>query len=219
MSESSPIGSAKIARVRGTRLVKTYGLTAALRGIDVELRPGLTLIEGPNGSGKTTLLRVIGTMLRPTSGSVDYEPLGSDATEVRRAIGWVSHEPLAYGDLSGRANIALAAALLGLHPERAWESVEQRFELGRFAERPVRTMSRGQRQRIALARALLHAPSLVLLDEPTTGLDQAGVASLLAVVRQELDRQALVVVVTHQPALFEGLSPRRVALERGRMVS
>ena len=208
-----------ITRVRGTRLVKTFGATAALRGVDVELLPGLTLVEGANGSGKTTLLRVLGMMLRPSSGSLEFEPLGPAATEVRRAVGWVSHEPLAYGDLSGRANIGLAAALLGLAADEAWRRVEERFELGRFAERAVRTMSRGQRQRVALARALVHEPSLILLDEPTTGLDKSGVARLLEVLKEELGRGALVAVVTHEPRVFDVFSPVRVELERGRVIS
>lgn len=207
-----------VTRVRAQKLVKTFGSTAALRGVDVALGPGLTLLEGANGSGKTTLLRVLGTMLTPTSGAVDYEPLGGDLVEVRRAIGWVSHEPLAYGDLSGRANVVLAAELLGLDPAEAWSRVEARFELGRFAERPVRTMSRGQRQRVALARALVHGPALLLLDEPTTGLDRVGVGRLLDVVAEEAARGAIVVVVTHEPKLFEGLAPSRVLLERGKVV-
>src|SRR5579872_4217004 len=95
---------AAIERVRGRRLVKTFGATAALRGVDVELARGeLALIEGANGSGKTTLLRILGTMLRPSSGTVEYPPLAGDLNAVRRQLGWLSHEPLCYGDLSGRA--------------------------------------------------------------------------------------------------------------------
>lgn len=208
-----------IRAVRAERLVKTFGSTAALRGVDVELAPGLTLIEGANGSGKTTLLRILGTLLAPTSGHVRYEPFGSDPAAARHAIGWVSHEPLAYGDLSGRANVRLAAELLGLDPEATYEAVEQRFELGRFADRPVRTMSRGQRQRIALARALVHRPSLVLLDEPTTGLDRVGVKRLVEVVRDEVARGALVALVTHEPRVFDGVVSSRVELERGKLVT
>lgn len=208
-----------IRLVRAERLVKTFGSTAALRGVDLELAPGLTLIEGANGSGKTTLLRILGTLLAPTSGQVRYEPFGAEPAALRHAIGWVSHETLAYGDLSGRANVRLAAELLGLNPEIAYEAVEQRFELGRFADRAVRTMSRGQRQRIALARALVHRPSLVLLDEPTTGLDRVGVSRLLEVVREEVARGALVALVTHEPRVFEGLVSARVELERGKLVT
>jgi ABC-type multidrug transport system ATPase subunit len=209
----------RIEGVTIDRVVKTFGPTAALRGVTARIAGGgLTLIEGANGSGKTTLLRVLGTILPPTSGRVRYPPVGEDRIAIRREIGWLSHEPLAYGDLSGQANIALAAQLHGLEVDRVWERTRERFELGRFAERPLRTNSRGQRQRVALARALVHEPSLVLLDEPTTGLDRSGVERLLQVVAGEVARGALVVVVSHDPALFDDFSPRRIVLDRGKVV-
>jgi heme exporter protein A len=211
--------SRAIERVVLDRVVKTFGATAALRGVNAAIERGvLTLIEGPNGSGKTTLLRIIGTVLKPTSGRVTYEPLGTDARSVRAQVGWVSHEPLAYADLSGRENVELVARVHGLDPERAWEEVRERFELGRFAERPLRTNSRGQRQRIALARALVHRPALVLLDEPTTGLDRTGVSRLLEVVRQEVEAGAVVAVVSHEPEQFEGLPSTHLCLDRGKVV-
>lgn len=201
------------------KVVKFFGATAALRGVSGSIRPGrMTIIEGPNGSGKTTLLRILGTILPPTSGTVRYEPLGTDRHEVRREVGWLSHEPLAYGDLTGRANIELAAELHGLSESEAWERTRERFELGRFAERPLRTNSRGQRQRVALARALVHEPSLVLLDEPTTGLDKQGVVRLLEVVQAEVEGGALVVVVSHDPSLFGDFNPGRIVLGRGKVV-
>jgi ABC-type multidrug transport system ATPase subunit len=207
----------RIDRVVAERIVKTFGATAALRGVDMTVEAGaLTLIEGPNGSGKSTLLGILGTVLRPTSGTVRYEPLGTVASEIRRTLGWLSHEALAYGDLSGRENVELVARLTGLDPAEAYARAEARFELGAFADRPLRTNSRGQKQRVALARALVHQPSLVLLDEPTTGLDRAGVARLRRVLEEELARGTLVAVVTHEPELFGTLPVRRVVLERGR---
>ncbi|WP_236644283.1 ABC transporter ATP-binding protein [Sorangium cellulosum] len=179
----------------------------------------LTLIEGANGSGKSTLLGILGTVIRPTSGDVSYEPLGDDTGLVRGTIGWLSHESLAYPDLSGRQNIELAASFHGLDAQEAWRRAEERFELGSFAVRPLRTCSRGQRQRIALARALVHQPSLVLLDEPTTGLDRSGVARLLTVVEAEVARGAAVVVVSHEPEVFRQRAAARVVLERGRVVA
>jgi len=209
----------RLERVVGTGLIKTYGRTAALRGVNVTLRTGcLTLIEGANGSGKSTLLGVLGTVIKPTSGVVEYEPLGDDMNEVRAEIGWLSHDTLCYPDLSGRKNLELAARLVGLDVKAAWERVAERFELGAFAERPVRTYSRGQRQRIALARALVHEPSLLLLDEPTTGLDKAGVARLLVVVEEEVLRGAAVVLVSHEPELFRERAADRLVLERGRVI-
>jgi len=209
----------RLTRIVGKGLIKTYGPTVALRGVDVTVRPGrLLVIEGANGSGKSTLLGILGTVVKPTSGRVVYEPLGDDPHDVRAEIGWLSHETMAYPDLSGRKNVELAARLVGLDVREAWARAASRFELGAFAERPVRTYSRGQRQRIALARALVHGPSLVLLDEPTTGLDKAGVSRLLAVVDEEVSRGAAVVVVSHEPELFATRVKDRLVLERGRVV-
>ncbi len=211
--------SATLTRVLLHRVVKTFGATAALRGVEAELRAGeLTLIEGPNGSGKSTLLRIIGTILEPTSGHVEYEPLGRDRHRVRPEIGWLSHEALAYGDLSGRDNITLAAQLHGMDATQAWEQARERFELGRFAERALRTNSRGQRQRIALARALVHQPALILLDEPTTGLDRAGVDRLIQQVKLAVERGAIVAVVSHERQLFQELGAAAILLQRGKVV-
>jgi heme exporter protein A len=208
-----------IERVVVRGVVKAYGSTLALRGVDVTLGlKGVVLIEGANGSGKSTLLGVIGTVIRPTSGTVEYEPFGEAVGAVRREIGWLSHETLAYPDLTGRQNVELVARNHGLPAAEAWARAEERFELGSFARRPVRTCSRGQRQRVALARALVHEPSLVLLDEPTAGLDRAGVALLLRVVAGEVARGAGVVVISHEPAVFAELASRRLVMERGRVV-
>jgi len=208
-----------IARVVAKGLLKSYGATVALRGVSATLeRARLTLIEGANGSGKSTLLGILGTVVRPTSGQVVYEPIGDDPAAVRSEIGWLSHETLCYPDLSGRKNVELAARLHGLDAREAWARVEERFELGSFSSRPVRTYSRGQRQRIALARALVHEPSLVLLDEPTTGLDKHGVSRLLAMVNEEVSRGAAVVVVSHEPELFRERAGARLVLERGRVI-
>lgn len=216
---SIPAGEV-ISRVVARSLVKTYGSTVALRGVDAVLESNrVTLIEGANGSGKSTLLGILGTVIRATSGKVDYEPFGQDRMRVRSAIGWLSHETLAYPDLTGRQNVELVARLHGLSPVEAWSRAEERFQLGAFALRPLRTCSRGQRQRVALARALVHEPSLVLLDEPTAGLDRAGVGRLVAVIEDELRRGAGIAVVSHEPDVFRSLATARILLERGRVVT
>lgn len=217
MSERSSPEWIRRVVVRG--VLKTYGSTAALRGVSAEFLGGrLTLIEGANGSGKSTLLGILGTVIKATSGTVEYEPLGFDGHAARGAIGWLSHETLAYPDLSGRQNIELAARVHGISASEAWRAAQARFELAAFAERPLRTCSRGQRQRVALARALFHEPSLVLLDEPTTGLDKHGVARLLKILDEEVLRGAIVVVVSHEPEAFRDRVSARVVLERGRVV-
>lgn len=210
-----------ITRVVVRGVVKTYGSTVALRGVDATLHGGqLTLIEGANGSGKSTLLGVVGTVIRPSAGTVCHEPLATDApADVRGELGWVSHETLAYPDLTGRQNIELVAKLHGVDALAAWLRAEERFELGAFARRPLRTCSRGQRQRIALARALLHEPSMLLLDEPTAGLDRAGVERLMREVEKEVRRGAGVAVVSHEPEVFRSLAAATIVLERGRVVT
>ena len=207
-----------VERIDVHKLVKSYGATVALRGVDATFRARrLTLVEGANGSGKSTLLGILGTLVRPTSGTVTYAPIGVDRALVRRHIGWLSHETLAYPDLSGRQNIELFARLCGLEIAPRWQHVADRFELGAFVDRPLRTCSRGQKQRISLARALVHEPCVVLLDEPTTGLDKAGVARLLSIVDREVSRGAMVIVVSHEPELFRARSGARVLLDRGRV--
>ena len=200
-------------------VTKTYGPVRALIGVSCSFEAGVvTVVRGANGSGKSTLLGVVGTLTRPTSGKVDYGGSGRGDAMVRRAVGWVGHESLCYPDLTGRENIQLAARLQGRDASEAFARAVERFELDVFVDRPVRTYSRGQRQRVALARALVHEPRLVLLDEPTTGLDQTGAARLQTVVREEAERGAVVVVVTHDGGWADAVAGRVVTLERGRVV-
>lgn len=207
----------RIQAVRAERVTKRFDATMVLRGVDLEIVPGrLTLLEGANGSGKSTLLGVLAGTVRPDGGTVSSPP--AEGIEARARVGLVSHETLAYGELTGRANVELAASFHGLDPAVAWEQVRERFELGSFAERKVRTNSRGQKQRVALARALVHAPDIVLLDEPTTGLDPVGVERLLKVLEEEVAAQRIVLVVSHEPQVFQRLAPRRIALEKGKIV-
>ena len=201
-----------------TNVTKTYGPVRALVGVSARFEPGkVSMVLGANGSGKSTLLGIVGTLSRPTSGKVHHGDLGKARSEVRRWLGWVGHDSLCYGDLSGRENIELAARLHGLDPRAAFERARERFELAAFAERVVRTYSRGQRQRVALARALVQGPKLLLLDEPTTGLDAAGVERLCAVVREEAGRGAVVLVVTHDASFADLAGDVRLRLERGRV--
>jgi heme exporter protein A len=177
----------------------------------------VSMVLGPNGSGKSTLLSVLGTLTRPTSGRVSHGTLGKTREQVRTVLGWVGHDSLCYADLTGRENIELAARLHGLPGQGAFEAARTRFDLGAFAERPFRTYSRGQRQRVALARALVHGPRLLLLDEPTTGLDASSVERLREVIRAEAAGGAVVVVITHDEAFARVTGDVQVVLERGRL--
>lgn len=209
------------ARVELVGVTKTYPPNVrALRGVSAAFEAGkVSTVLGANGSGKSTLLAIVATLTRATAGRVSHAGLGK-GKEVRRTLGWVGHDALCYADLSGRENIELAARLHGIAPDVAYESARVRFPtLAQFAERPFRTYSRGQRQRVALARALVHAPRLLLLDEPTTGLDSAGVDTLAEVVRGEAMRGAVVLVVTHDSGFAERVGDAGIVLEGGKVKS
>ncbi len=206
-------------RVELRGVSKTFGPVRALVGVSATFRAGqVTVVAGSNGSGKSTLLSIAADLTRPSSGTVDYGAIGSDRVAIRACVGWLGHDSLCYGDLTGRENVELAARLRGMDPASAFESAARRFDLEAFAHRPVRTYSRGQRQRIALARALLHAPKVLLLDEPTAGLDVGSVERLIAIVREEARRGAVVVLVTHDTAVSTQLADAQLSLERGRLV-
>jgi heme exporter protein A len=211
------LGVQAIAVERVTRL---FGATAALRGVSCRFEAGtLTFVQGPNGAGKSTLLAILATVLRPTSGSVRYEPFGSSRERAREHIGWVAHESHCYRDLSGRVNVAFSAELHGdRDPERVRRACDRVGALD-FWEQPVATLSRGQRQRISLARALVHEPSVLLLDEPSSGLDQASLARFEDIVVEERDTGAVVVVVSHRDDWVRRLAARRIVLERGALTN
>jgi len=209
-------------RVEVKGLVKVYGATRALIGVDATFDAGaVTVIEGPNGSGKSTLLNILGQLVRPTRGEVRYGELGVvNKGAVRGAIGILAHAAMVYPDLSARENLALYARLYGLRdPAAVLERSIARFEIGRWGERPSRTYSRGQLQRLALARALIHEPTLLLLDEPSTGLDVKGVRRLVETVAAERERGAIVALITHDPKLADELADTTVKLKRGKVVS
>jgi heme exporter protein A len=199
-------------------VTKRFGAVRALAGVDAAFHGGrVAVLSGANGSGKSTLLGIIGTLARPTAGTVDHGSLGPRVDDVRARLGWLGHETLAYGDLTGRENIELTARLHGLDPKSSLDEAVERFTLGSFVERLVRTYSRGQRQRVALARALVHHPALLLLDEPTAGLDVASTAQLVRVIREEANAGAIVILSTHDPALTSEVGDDPWLLERGRL--
>ena len=198
-------------------VTKTFGPVRAVVAVNVRFEAGeIAVIEGHNGSGKSTLLSIVGGLAKPTTGSVDYGDLGKNRDAVRSTLGWVAHDALAYPDLTGRENVELAARLHGLDPTQAFAGAAARFGIGEFAHRPFRQYSRGQRQRVALARALAHAPKLVLLDEPTTGLDAAGMTRVAEVMAEEAARGAIVIAVTHDPRLAEQ-GKKRYVMDGGRL--
>jgi len=217
---SEPV-EADFQEVEARGLVKVFGATRALSGVELRLRAGcVTAIGGPNGSGKSTLLSILSLVTRPTRGELRFG--GRDAVKerssLRGTLGVVAHSAMLYPDLSGEENLALFAELYGA-PASAVADARERFELKHFWQRPTRTYSRGQLQRVSLARALIHAPRLLLLDEPSNGLDQRSTERLVEAVRAERERGAIIALVTHDAALADTLADERVQLIRGRTQS
>ena len=208
----------RIQRIEVRGVTRLFGATAALRGVTCTFEAGsIAFLEGPNGAGKSTLLAVVGTVLRPTLGSVSYPPFGSDREPVRAHLGWVAHASHCYRELTARQNIELAARLYGVPTRDAWDRVGPRVGAERLANRNVGTLSRGQQQRVALARALVHGPSVLLLDEPWSGLDAASSEQLERVLHEEKAAGTLIIVVSHGSEQAARLADVRVRLENGRI--
>jgi heme exporter protein A len=160
---------------------RAYGERVALAGVSLSLDAGRTLaVFGANGAGKTTLLRILATLLRPHRGtaSVLGHPLPREGWAVRGKVGFLGHDPLLYRDLTARENLRFHARLHGVGPSRVAELLDA-VGMARRADEPVHTYSRGMVQRVAVCRAVLHSPELLLLDEPLAGLDP-GAASAVA---------------------------------------
>lgn len=192
--------------IRARGLEKRFGATEVLRGLDLDVeRGGFLLVTGRNGSGKSTLLRLLAGLLAPTAGELR---IGAD----RRGIGYLGHEPLVYAELTAAENLELYGRLYHV-PERRERigMLLERFELWEARHGRVATFSQGMRQRLALCRALLHDPALLLLDEPFAGLDREG-AELLDQQLAELRGARTVVVSSHQPERVEALAGARLAL-------
>ena len=191
-------------------LTRRYGERVALEGVTLTLPPGATLVVfGPNGAGKSTLLRVLATLLRPHAGGVRIlgRALPDEGWAVRGRIGLLTHEPLLYRDLSGRENLRFHARLHGVPFARAEELLD-RVGLRLRADDRVNTYSRGMVQRLAVSRAVLHDPDVLLLDEPRANLDPAAAALIEPLVGAASGRTR--VVTSHDPA--GGLAEADLAL-------
>ncbi len=206
--------------IRG--LIKAFGSRAVLKGVDLDVAQGefLTLV-GPNGAGKTTLMSVVSMLGKPTGGRVCVAgfDLADGASEARRQIGLVSHKTLLYDDLSAEENLRFYARMYDVPDAGARiEAMLRQVGLWGRQHDPVRTYSRGMQQRLAIARALLHDPPVLLLDEPDTGLDQHAVAMLGDLLRQAgALRQRTVLMTTHNLERGLELGDRVAILAGGRI--
>jgi ABC-type multidrug transport system ATPase subunit len=199
-----------------------FGRRRALSRITVHARRGEMIgLLGPNGAGKSTLLALLATLLRPTSGTIRYGTVDTitHAAALRGRIGMLGHDLFLYPELTARETLAFFAGLYrSSHPAGAAARALARARLDERADDPVSSLSRGMRQRVALERALIHEPALVLLDEPFTGLDDASADALLERLRTLRATGAIVVLATHDLDLAEGLFDRAVFLRDGRVV-
>ena len=171
------VESLRVAALQLEGVARHYGEREALSGVSLTLDEGRTLVVfGPNGAGKTTLLRILATLLRPHAGNVEVlgASLPDDAWSIRGRLGLLAHEPLLYRELTALENLRYHAALHGVGEERVQQLLEAIALRGRESE-PLRTLSRGMVQRVAVARAVLHEPELLLLDEPYSNLDPAAI--------------------------------------------
>jgi heme exporter protein A len=199
-----------------------FGRVRILHGLDLALAPGEALaVIGPNGAGKTTLLRILAGLMRPTSGEVRVmgRPLGRGDHQARRAIGLLTHQSLLYDDLTLLENLTFAARLYQLdRPPEVARAALDRAGLEERADELPRRLSRGLLQRAAIARALLHAPEVLLLDEPFTALDAPAADRLRSDLRSRLAQGRGLVLVTHHLAEAWELASRVAVLVGGRWV-
>ena len=200
---------------------KVYGWLPALNNLNFSVRRGeFLLVLGANGSGKSTLLHILSGLSKPSSGQIRIGgwEMPREAMAARGQIGLVAHQPLLYENLTARENLRFFSRLYGLdRGERARRITELlgRVELQKRADSLVRTYSRGMKQRLSIARALLHRPEILLLDEPYTGLDQAGGELLNALLEAALGDGRTIIMSTHQMERAAQMARRALILSGG----
>jgi heme exporter protein A len=205
--------------IKVRRLVKTFGPKPVLRGLDFQVSKGeFVALLGPNGAGKTTFLRILATLSRPKMGEVIVagHHLPEEAAAVRRRLGVVSHQPLLYGDLSAEQNLRFYGWMYGVGElDRRMDEVLHLVGLNPRRRDLVRQFSRGMQQRLAIGRAILHRPDILLFDEPHTGLDQEAAAMLDQVLREIASAGRTVVMTSHNISRAADLADRVDILSKG----
>lgn len=208
--------------VESRSLIKTFGATPVLRDVSLILYAGrAAMVIGGNGAGKSTLLRIFAGLSQPTEGSVVI--FGEDSRTLsarnRRRIGMLSHQSWLYPNLSARENLEFYAQLYGLPDPAEISAISiERVGLAASADELVRGFSRGMEQRLSLARAMMHAPELLLLDEPFAALDADGVGRAAGLIRAQIERGCAVLVTAHAP-LDLGVEAERYEIVRGRIAA
>lgn len=200
---------------------RVYGRLFALHRVSAEFPAGeITALIGDNGSGKTTLLSLLATLEQPSDGSIAYDDVDWDhfSNNYRDKVGWIAHDTLLYDELTGRENLMFYGRMYGATDLAATaDRWLERIGLADDADRLVDEYSRGMRQRLTIARALLHDPDLLLLDEPLTGLDRRGRETVTDILAEMRDRQKIIVMASHDLHEISELADRLVILRRGKV--
>lgn len=205
------------------KLIKRFGPKSVLRGLDFHVERGeFVALLGPNGAGKTTFLRILASLSRPLAGEVKIAGyrLPHQAAAVRRRLGVVSHQPLLYGDLTGEENLRFYGRMYDVpNLETRIAEVLELVGLAKRGKDLVRTYSRGMQQRLAIGRAVLHDPDVILFDEPHTGLDQDACEMLDHVLREVAARRRTIVMTSHDLARVADLATRFDVLSKGVIIA
>lgn len=207
--------------IRFDNIEKRYGGLYALRRISLEIATGeCAVLAGRNGSGKTTLLRIAAQLARPSSGNVIFLDGRKESIAEISQTGFVAHATMVYDELTAEENLLLFARLLGMaEPAARAETLLREVGLMERRGSLVRTFSRGMRQRIAIARALLNEPAILLLDEPATGLDPQGVTWLAETLRRMRDAGRTILMSLHGESEISSLATRAIRLEAGSVIA
>lgn len=209
--------SARASTIAVHNVVKQFGRFAALRGVSAEFDGGrLHAILGDNGAGKTTLLRALAGLANPTQGTISI--FGKSPREACRDIGYMAHPSLLYDEMSGLENLRYFARLYGIRDDARCTEVIRTVDLDPELARAVGQYSQGMRQRMSLARAILHDPNIVLLDEPFSNVDIHSARAMVGLLKSMRDAGKTVFVVTHQALLLEGVADEFVWMQAGQIV-
>jgi ABC-type multidrug transport system ATPase subunit len=211
----TPSATAPLISVNG--LVKQFGRFAALRGVTAEFDSSkFHVILGDNGAGKTTLLRMLAGLAHPTRGTISV--LGKSPHEACRETGYMAHPSLLYDEMSGMENLRYFAHLYSISGDAACQRVIRGVGLDPELTRPVGKYSQGMRQRMSLARAILHDPKILLLDEPFSNVDIHSAREMVGLLRAMRDSGKTIFLVTHQAALLEGVADEFIWMQAGQIV-
>jgi ABC-type multidrug transport system ATPase subunit len=211
------VSQATSATITVSKVIKQFGRFAALRGVSAEFDAGrFHAILGDNGAGKTTLLRALAGLAEPTQGTISI--FGKDPRQACREIGYMAHPSLLYDEMSGMENLRYFARLYGIEGDARCEQAIRAVGLDPSLTRGVGQYSQGMRQRMSLARAILHDPRALLLDEPFSNVDANSAREMVALLRGMRDSGKTIFVVTHQALLLEGVADEFIWMQAGQIV-